>query len=194
MCTVVCPNTSGRSCPGDKTAVLAVDACSYAQSSNTVSECLDMLSIQMYLHFNCVSTPLCLPGPCFLWYRRSNVGRCSQLVPAGVTRQSTIMVLSLPLHWLENLQTQKDTVHVQATPSQLALVTAMTASRDAILPLPPYIAAELAEGLAYRALPSPKGSVLTAVTNTVSDLNTRFDQVTVKAGRLTGLLVLVKYC
>lgn len=88
------------------------------------------------------------------------------------------MVLSLPLHWLENLQTQKDTVHVQVTPSQLALVTAMTASRDAILPLPPYIAAELAEGLAYRALPSPKGSVLTAVTNTVSDLNTRFDQVT----------------
>lgn len=60
---------------------------------------------------------------------------------------------------------------------QVALVAAMTASEAAIPPLPPYIAAEAAEGAAYGALPSPKASVLNAVVNTVTDLNTRFTQV-----------------
>ena len=56
-------------------------------------------------------------------------------------------------------------------------MAAMTASEAAIPPLPPYIAAEAVEGAAYRALPSPKASVLSAVTNTVTDLNTRFTKV-----------------
>ena len=61
---------------------------------------------------------------------------------------------------------------------QVALVAGMTASEAAIPSLPPYIVAEAAEGAAYGALPSPKASVLNAVVNTVSDLNTRFTKVT----------------
>ena len=61
----------------------------------------------------------------------------------------------------------------------------MTALEAGIPPLPPYIAAEAAEGAAYRALPSPKASVLNAVTNTVTDLNTRFTKVTIMAGALS---------
>lgn len=60
---------------------------------------------------------------------------------------------------------------------QVALVAAMTASEAAVPPLPPYIAAEAGQGVAYRALPSPKASVLNSVTNTVSDLDSRFTQV-----------------
>ena len=56
-------------------------------------------------------------------------------------------------------------------------MAAMAASRAAIPSLDPYIVAEAAQGVAYRALPSPKGSVLNAVSTTVSDLNTRFEQV-----------------
>ncbi|KAL3142107.1 hypothetical protein ABBQ32_004725 [Trebouxia sp. C0010 RCD-2024] len=59
---------------------------------------------------------------------------------------------------------------------QVDFVAAMTASRAAILPLDPYIAAEAGEGVAYRALPTPKASVLNAVSTTVSDLNTRFER------------------
>ena len=61
---------------------------------------------------------------------------------------------------------------------QVALVAAMTASEAAIPPLPPYIVAEALQGAAYRALPSPKASVLSAVIDTVSDLNIRFTKVT----------------
>ena len=53
----------------------------------------------------------------------------------------------------------------------------MAANEAAIPPLLPYIAAEAVEGAAYRALPSPKASVLNAVTNTVADLNARFTRV-----------------
>lgn len=60
---------------------------------------------------------------------------------------------------------------------QVALVAAMTASEAALPPLPPYIVAEAAQGVAYRALPSPKASVLSSVINTVSDLDSRFTQV-----------------
>ena len=60
---------------------------------------------------------------------------------------------------------------------EVALVAAMTASEAAIPPLPPHIAAEAVGGAAYRALPTPKASVLNAVTSTVADLNTRFTKV-----------------
>ena len=53
----------------------------------------------------------------------------------------------------------------------------MTTSQAAIPDLVPHIVAEAAEGAAYTALPSPKGSVLNAVTSTIRDLDTRFSQV-----------------
>ena len=56
-------------------------------------------------------------------------------------------------------------------------VAAMTTSEAAIPDLVPHIVAEAAEGAAYAALPSPKGSVLNAVTSTIGDLNARFSQV-----------------
>ena len=60
---------------------------------------------------------------------------------------------------------------------QVDFVAAMAASRAAVPSLDPYIVAEAGQGVAYRALPSPKGSVLNAVSTTISDLNTRFEQV-----------------
>lgn len=102
----------------------------------------------------CQLTLLCPSAPCKACFLCSNTGRN---VSAGECGKR--------LWWLCVVQPQVD------------FVAAMTASRAAILPLDPYIAAEAGEGVAYRALPTPKASVLNAVSTTVSDLNTRFERV-----------------
>ena len=58
-----------------------------------------------------------------------------------------------------------------------SVVTAITTAQAAIPAMEPFIVSEGAEGLAYHALPTPKGSVLTAVNDTVNDLNSKISSV-----------------
>jgi cellobiose phosphorylase len=57
------------------------------------------------------------------------------------------------------------------------IVTAMATAEAAIPAREPYIVAQEAEGAAYRQLPTPKGAVLTSITATVADLNTKITTV-----------------
>ena len=58
-----------------------------------------------------------------------------------------------------------------------SVLSAISTAEAAIPPLAPYIVAEGAEGVAYDQLPTPKNSVLNAISSVVTDLDNKIRQV-----------------
>lgn len=58
-----------------------------------------------------------------------------------------------------------------------AVLTSITDAEAALPSTASWVTAELIEGAAYAALPTPKAGVLTAITNTVTDLNSKITTV-----------------
>lgn len=57
------------------------------------------------------------------------------------------------------------------------VLTSITDAEAALPSTASWVAAEVIEGAAYAALPTPKAGVLTAITSTVADLNNKITTV-----------------
>ena len=72
---------------------------------------------------------------------------------------------------------QKDNSNLLGTQELQAVLTSITDAEAALPSTASWVTAELIEGAAYTALPTPKAGVLTAITNTVTDLNSKITTV-----------------